>query len=240
MLQTYLLKVEAQEIDCRSMANMLLQRMIDQFNQTSFEFINSSSKMRILNLLKDKPGRETYLCEVTNSKHRAAMTKLRLSSHSLEIEKGRYDKTEPQDRLCCYCLALHTREVEDKVHFLINCPQYKELRDTYLSPHILKNNLISNEEKFIQTMTDNNNVRSIAKFISQALEDRETSLEVLNTIHDMIEYTEKYSMTPPPVVPKNNTDRSKTMSVHSPDNNSYRIKKTSKDGLKITLARISA
>ena len=63
----------------------LVQRMTDQYNQTSLGTINSSSKLKILARLKDTPGRESYLKEVEISKHRVAMARFRLCSHSLEI-----------------------------------------------------------------------------------------------------------------------------------------------------------
>ena len=84
MLREYLQKVnETEEVRYGPIAGKLYQRLKDQFNQMSFETIKTSSKMKILNLLKKTPGKETYLTEVTNSKHRIAMTKLRLSGHRL-------------------------------------------------------------------------------------------------------------------------------------------------------------
>jgi hypothetical protein len=46
------------------------------------------------------------------------LTKLRLSSHSLLIEKGRYfrPKIKRENRLCSQC-----NQIEDEQHFLIHC-----------------------------------------------------------------------------------------------------------------------
>ena len=154
MLQTYLSKInDGEEMRNKSMANMIFRRLTDQFNQTSFGVINSSSKMKMLSILKQEPGRETYLNEVTNSKHRIAMTKLRLSGHSLEIETGRYNNTERENRLCSYCQTMGNKTIEDEMHFLVSCPMYKELRDNFLPPQIIQNNALNEEEKFIQIMT---------------------------------------------------------------------------------------
>ena len=48
---------------------------------------------------------EPHLSMATNYKYRDAMTKLRASSHTLEVERGRYTnpKTPLADRLCSVC-----------------------------------------------------------------------------------------------------------------------------------------
>ena len=101
LLQAYLSKLnESEDTKKGPINNMLHQRLCDQFNQTSLETVKTSSKMKTLNLLKQEHGRESYLDEIPNSKHRNAMTKLRLSAHSLAIETGRYNQTKPEDRIC--------------------------------------------------------------------------------------------------------------------------------------------
>ena len=97
--------------------------------------------MKILNLLKKTPGKETYLTEVTNSKHRIAMTKLRLSGHRLEIETGRYSNTAAETRLCSYCQFTGQETVEDEMHFLLRCPMVSEIREKILPPQILHDTL---------------------------------------------------------------------------------------------------
>ena len=112
-----------------SPANILVKRLVDQFHQTSMESINNSSKMKVLSLLKHNPGAETYLSEVKNTRHRTAMSKLRLSGHTLEIERGRYSDTDQEERYCTYCRAHGTAVVEDEKHFLLHCPMSEELRE---------------------------------------------------------------------------------------------------------------
>ena len=66
MLETYLLKVEGslEDVEPKYIEKTLMQRMTDQYNQTSFGTINSSSKLETLRRLKSTPGRETYLKDV--------------------------------------------------------------------------------------------------------------------------------------------------------------------------------
>ena len=64
---------------------------------------------------------ESYLDSISDSRHRTALTRLRTSSHVLEIERGRYTvpKTAVGDRLCKIC-----HQIEDEAHFLIGCKLY--------------------------------------------------------------------------------------------------------------------
>ena len=99
MLDAFLAKRDNSDNNKVSLANMLLKRQIDQFNQTSMETIRQSNKLKILSLLKQNSGTETYLTKINNPNHRCAMAQLRVSSHSLEIEEGRYDKTQPEEKI---------------------------------------------------------------------------------------------------------------------------------------------
>jgi hypothetical protein len=52
------------------------------------------------------------------------ITKIRLSSHKLAIEQGRYNKTNRNRRTCKLCI----NEIEDEMHFILLCPSYVNLR----------------------------------------------------------------------------------------------------------------
>ena len=57
-----------------------------------------------------------------NIKHRKSFVKLRLSDHNLMIEKGRRKRPmlPRNERLCDTC-----NKLEDEIHFLIECDNYK-------------------------------------------------------------------------------------------------------------------
>ena len=61
-------------------------------------------------------------------------TKLRVSNHILNIEKGRHNKIPKELRFCPFC----PNQIESEIHFLIECNSYKEPR-----------------QDFMQIMTDN-------------------------------------------------------------------------------------
>ena len=73
---------------------------------------------------------EDYQHQVTNTRHRIALTKLRLSNHKLAIETGRYSRPfkKPAERICPICRI----EMEDEYHFLKIYPAYQEKRCSLL------------------------------------------------------------------------------------------------------------
>ena len=49
------------------------------------------------------------------------MCKIRISSHSLKIETGRFTNTPRNERLCTKCSS---NTIENELHFLITCVKY--------------------------------------------------------------------------------------------------------------------
>ena len=58
------------------------------------------------NLFKSQSHLEKYTITTSNTKHKIALCRLRISSHDLMIEKGRHfkPKLERDDRKCPYCV----------------------------------------------------------------------------------------------------------------------------------------
>ena len=107
-------------------------------------------------------------------RYRTAMTKLRSSSHTLEIERGRYTKhkTDICERLCPLWNAM-----EDKIHFLVNCKIYEAERLRFFSKLVTKIRNFSeldDVEKFILLMSseDNQIVTWTGKFIYKSFNIR--------------------------------------------------------------------
>ena len=181
--------------------------------------------MKTLNLLKNTPGREQYLAEVTNSKHRTALTRLRLSAHQLEIEAGRWGQHKSaEDRLCSLCQLEGDNSMEDEIHFLIRCPVYQKLRENLLPQQVLLNRNMTDEQKFVEIITKYE-VKNVARFVCLAFEDRRIKMDVLSTLKDLVSSTENLIKKE-----KNTPDPGK------PD--TFQIKWCSVDGMKLTLSRV--
>ena len=131
------------------------------------------------NFFKSSSNLEKYITVITNRKHKIALGRLRVSSHSLMIEKGRHSrpKIEREERYCPYCVNL----VEDECHFITNCPLYNVSR-TELVQEIRKTCLYYHEmtdiQKFIFVMTNENTsiIKKLAKFVFISMEKRKEFL----------------------------------------------------------------
>ena len=94
------------------------------------ETTQNQSKMECYLALNREYRLAEYLSTVKDPKLRKALTRYRLSDHSLAIEKGRHRRTPlpREDRLCTHCTE---NVVETELHFLTTCPLYQDIRDTY-------------------------------------------------------------------------------------------------------------
>lgn len=149
----------------------------DMFNDSGRSG-NQSNKMRVYRTFKTEYKYESYLDNVTIVKHRIDFTRLRISDHNLEIEKGRYRKpyVKPQDRICLMC----KREMEDEIHFLLRCPRYESIRQNFYQniKSVGKvNHLESEKAVFKNLMSPTNEIApKVAKFISECNKVRNTPI----------------------------------------------------------------
>ena len=143
------------------------------------------NKLRTYRTFKITYQQESYLKEVSNIKHRIALTKLRISNHSLEIERGRYSRpyVKPEERICPLC----KNESEDEKHFLLRCSFFSTKRKEIFEKIniITKKNIefLTEDEKFhymINPISNKLLQKIIAKHIYECFEIRK---KVTGTIH---------------------------------------------------------
>ena len=68
---------------------------------------------------------ELYLTHIKDYKLCKAVTKFRLSSHDLNIEKDRHLKIKADERFCPFC---KDNSIEDEKHALMDCHLYRDIR----------------------------------------------------------------------------------------------------------------
>ena len=115
------------------------------------------NKLRTYRLFKNNISLEPYL-SMKNDEQRILLSKLRISNHNLEIERGRHRGLQAKERICKLCL----KEVEDEIHFLLKCEALQNVRTPFID--LINNNnynfkhldireqfiwLMSNEDNFI-------------------------------------------------------------------------------------------
>ena len=116
--------------------------------------IDKNHILRNYKTYKSEFGMEPYLNLISNLRYRNALTRLRTSSHILEIERGLYTipKTPVCDRICRTCNV-----IEDEIHFLLNCVEYVKMRDDFYAK--VKNRYVdfiglNDNEKYSFLMTN--------------------------------------------------------------------------------------
>ena len=89
---------------------------------------HGSNKLRTYRLFKNYFIFEPYL-EWGSDEKRRLITQFRISSHQLEIERGRYKNIPASQRICKLCNA----DVEDEIHFLLSCQKTEKIRKEILN-----------------------------------------------------------------------------------------------------------
>ena len=139
----------------------------------------NGNKLRVYNKFKDTFQLEKYLMAIKNKSSRANICNLRISSHKLEVEQGRYKrpKVDYDDRICRFCKT----HVENEYHFLLQCGLYHEVRQNFLKLllQIMPNFLsLSDKDKFLLLIScsDNELIFMLSKYIDKCVQMRNDSL----------------------------------------------------------------
>jgi hypothetical protein len=114
-------------------------RYIDSLNQFSEEAardaliarVRASTRTKYKTYVEINPTLTTH--EMYGSTHvaehkRIAFTKLRLSSHNLAVERGRWTRVPRDQRLCQLC---DSGEIQDEHHILTRCPATNDVRTRF-------------------------------------------------------------------------------------------------------------
>lgn len=129
---------------------VLRQRLMDTYNVSWREGMEACSSLSLFRNIKTSYQPAPYLYKVLNRKYRSAIAKLRLSSHPLFIETGRYTGISRVNRICSYC---ELNDIEDEYHFVLKCSKYQFLRNQYIpkyytrNPSVYKLNQLLNSDK---------------------------------------------------------------------------------------------
>ena len=149
----------------------------------------ASGKMAFYTQVKKNFQFETYLDQIPRHE-RKAITKLRLSCHSLPIERMRYQKIQRNERICTVCKE---NEVGDEWHYLMRCKQQNinDRRKEFIqgvktiqpqlecfSTQDLMIYTLSMKDKLIQSMAANF-VKDLLQTYSELLEKEEGTCSIM-------------------------------------------------------------
>ena len=120
------LRFDIEDANITSLKLICENRVINSFIENWTHQINdihTNPIVRTYAIYKHSFGFEPYLKQISNTRYRNAVKKIRVSSQSLAIERGRHLGTAIQERLCNVCNV-----IEDGEHFLFECCINEELR----------------------------------------------------------------------------------------------------------------
>ena len=144
------------------------QRLRDQYMQEWMSGCLENKKLTYYCGFKQLFCQESYLSIIDVNKFRTCLASFRNASHSLMVEKGRHYGLPREYRFCVFCEGF----IEDELHFLLFCPLYTDLRESYINKRFLN---IPNERSFLNIMSCTNEtvVRNLAMFLYYAFQKRD-------------------------------------------------------------------
>ena len=89
--------------NCNSVLSVIKQRILDQYKQSWYSDINNSQRLISYSRFKHNFELEAYLDNIKDRKLKIALSRFRLSSHKLEIERDRYRNIPRSERKCKFC-----------------------------------------------------------------------------------------------------------------------------------------
>ena len=148
------------------------KRTKDIFVQDWHSRLEESTRARFYNTVANF-GYQSYLDSINIEKFRISLSKLRLSSHRLEVEVGRWVKSRAialNNRKCKLCGVL-----EDEFHFVLECTLYIELRKTYISKYFWRR---PNMYKFIELLQTDSKIKTkrLSMYIEKAFRIRRVNM----------------------------------------------------------------
>ena len=112
----YVINLDNIKLPFRNTIKQLVTEHFKNHWKSSIVDIAFNHILRTYKLFKTNFKFETYPDVVKDNRYRHALIKLRTSSHSFKIERGRYNKTDVKERLGPYCMR-----IDDERHFILNC-----------------------------------------------------------------------------------------------------------------------
>ena len=149
---------------------ILQRRLRDLYIAEWKQALELSSPLYIYKEMKQVYEMSPYLSILKSKKLRNAISKLRLSSHSLYIEKGRHRDVARNDRKCTLC---RLNDIEDEYHFTLICPVYNDLRKEYLQKYFYVKPSVN---KYITLMNSSKlkTLKNLATYIIKGFKLRDT------------------------------------------------------------------
>ena len=122
------------DLNCNLLNECKIKQYVDLMQKKYISYRNHtlqhSQKLNFYCKIKTNYSSPAYLDLTRKNPSRKTLVKLRISSHKLRIETGRYDNIPRDERLCNLC---NCNRIEDETHFLLDCPSFSSIREMFFS-----------------------------------------------------------------------------------------------------------
>jgi hypothetical protein len=146
-------------------------RITDVSLQTMKASFSSSKFLIYKNIITQDHSIQNYLLTTIPLKFKKVLSRFRLVSHNLNIEYGRFTKTQHSHRTCFHCPGI----IEDEYHFVLECPLYKDDRNVYIKKFYTRK---PSTIKLCKLLNSRNHKEliNLAKFLSSAFKTRSNQM----------------------------------------------------------------
>jgi hypothetical protein len=153
-------------LNTKSLKKTLLKNYENMFFEKLRSF-NINNKLFLYSKIKTNYIIEPFI-ENSNFENRKLIVKMRRSDHVLEIERGRYNKINREQRICRQC-HLNVHVIEDEEHFFFHC------KKKLLYTKLMGNNHIQNLNFFFIFFVS---YATCCPFHSQVISTEESGLNI--------------------------------------------------------------
>ena len=119
--------------------NLLLklkERIIGSFISEVTAFLENSPKCKFYKHMYSMHTLQYYLDRPVNYIYKPFICKYRICAHNLNIETGRFNNINRNERFCFNC---NKNSIEDEYHFILECSRYDDLRRKYVKQYYWRN-----------------------------------------------------------------------------------------------------
>ena len=155
----------------------IINTLMEKYANQWWDRIDNKPKLILYKQIKSAYETENYVSLCPKRGQRSMIAKLRLGILPTNVELGRYNGTERQNRVCPLKGA-----VEDEIHILFYCEFYNEKRKVlYETVKKLLNNFDEhNHIKMLHALTTHRNlIRPLARFLQELFQIRNNKMRIL-------------------------------------------------------------
>ena len=173
------LNSECSIINFKPCSEYIINTLMEKYANQWWDRIDNKPKLVLYKQIKSVYETENYVSLCLKRGQRSMIAKLRLGILLINVELGRYNGTERQNRVCPLC---NKGAVEDEIHILFYCEFYNEKRKVLYET--VKKQLNNSDEynhiRMLHALTTHRNlIRPLARFLQELFQIRNSKMRIM-------------------------------------------------------------